>query len=189
MKKFALIVLLFLTVNLYPRPKLELSLSHVTPNYPEWYKRYDLNLTMNPSPRFGISVQLARLDFVFGEYDFNNLFYTNIRALYYFFDKNTSLYALLNSSASYDSDYYESYSLFFYTGFGFGMDWYFWERMALFAEVSDFLMFGLSKYSEEFNFNVDGNPKIVFGIKFNIFSRDKAQDVQVPTENNHEIEE
>jgi len=144
---------------------------------------------MNPSQRFGVRVQLARLNFTYGEHKFNNLFYTNIKGLYSFSDNNPSLYALLNLNVYYDSDHYESSSFYSYTDFGFGVDWYFSNRVALFAELSDFLIFTLSKYSGGFNTNFDGDPKIVFGLKFNIYSGSKTKDTEQSNSNPPKIDE
>ncbi len=171
MKKFALLVLILLvfTVPLYSRPKLEVSLSNVHPAFPEWYKRYNLSLTMNPSSRFGLRVRLGSLDFEYKDFSINSYSYgyvypySSVDALLYFTRNNVSLYSLLRLSAACGSS-----AFFFYASTGFGVDWYFSDRAACFVELQDFLILYL------YNFGggaagIDGNPGIVFGLKFGIY--------------------
>jgi hypothetical protein len=180
MKKFALLVLVLLlsAYPLYSRPKLETSLSNVHPAYNEWYKRYSLSLTMNPSDRFGLRVRLGLLDFGYKDFSLNSRSYgyaypyNSIDALLYFTRNNVSLYSILSLSASYDgsSGYYdESSSFYLYLITGFGIDWYFSDRAACFAEIQDLLGFYYSRYNGENRFDADGNPGIVFGLKFGIY--------------------
>ena len=157
----------------------------------------NLSLAMNPSPSFGLRVNLGSLDFEDKDFSINSYSYgyvypySRVDALLYFTRSNVSLYSLLRLGASFDvgDGYYEESSSFYiYTTLGFGVDWYFSDRAACFVEIQDLLMFICARYYGDTNYDVDGNPGIIFGLKFGIFSRDKAQDVQVPTENNHEIE-
>jgi hypothetical protein len=172
MKKFILLILLLLAFSLYSRPKLEISLSNVHPAYPEWYKRYNLSLTMNPSSRFGLRCNFGTLDFEYTDFSINTSLYGGITGLLYFPGNRVSLYVLLRLSAAYDgtSDYYEEYSSFYlFTTTGFGVDWYFSDRAACFVELQDFLIFYCSRYYGETNVDIDGNPGIIFGLKFGIY--------------------
>jgi hypothetical protein len=178
MKKFTLLILLLLAIPLYSKPKLEISLSNIHPVYPEWYKRYSLNLTVNPSDLLGLRVRLGMLDFEDKDFSINSFShsyvypYSRVDALLYFTRDNVSLYSLLRLGADYDigDGYYTDYSSFYvYTTIGFGVDWYFADRAACFVEVQDLLWFHFLRYSEETDFNVDGNPGIVFGLKFGIY--------------------
>ena len=180
MKKFTLLVLVLLLFSypLHSRPKLEISLSNIHPVYPEWYKRYSLNLTVNPSDLLGLRVRLGMLDFEDKDFSINSYShsyiypYSRVDALLYFTRDNVSLYSILRLGASYDigDGYYEDYSSFYvYTAVGFGVDWYFADRAACFVEVQDLLLFYCSRYSEETEFDIDGNPGIVFGVKFGIY--------------------
>lgn len=171
MKKFTLLILLLSALTLHSRPKLEVSLSNVHPDYPEWYKRYDLNLTMNPSPRLGLRARFGSLDFedgycLFNLYSYGYSYdypYSMIDVLFYFTRGDVSLYSILRLSAGFGSS-----TFFFYGNTGFGVDWYFSDRAACFMELQDFLMFYLSSYGGGTG-NVDGNPGIIFGLKFGIY--------------------
>ncbi len=165
-------------VPLYSRPKVEVSLSNVHPAYPEWYKRYNLNLTMNPSDHLGLRVCLGLLDFEYKDFSINSYSYgyvypySRVDALLYFTRNNVSLYSLLRLGAAFNVEdgYYEEYSSFYiYTTVGFGVDWYFSDRAACFVEVQDLLMFYCARYNGDTNFDVDGNPGIIFGLKFGIY--------------------
>lgn len=175
-------VLFFLVfaVPLYSRPKVELSLSNVHPAYHEWYKRYNLNLTVNPSDRFGLRVRLGSLDFEYKDFAINSYSYgypygypfNRVDALLYFPNNNVSFYALLGLSAYYNggSSYYEEFSSFYlYSSVGLGIDWYFSNRLACFVEIDDFLMFAFSRYRGETYADFDGNPGIIFGLKLNVY--------------------
>ena len=174
MKKFTLLMLVLLlsAYPLYSRPKLELSMFNIHPMFPEWYKRYDLSLTVNPSSCFGLRFVLGELDFVFKDFSINSTRYGGVEGLLYFSNDNVSLYALLRLGVSYDgvSGYYEEYSSFYFSStLGFGVDWYFWERAACFFEVQDLLWFRCSRSYGETSFHLDGNPGVVFGLKFGIY--------------------
>ncbi len=177
-KSLVVSVLFFLVfaVPLYSRPKVELSLSNVHPAYHEWYKRYKLSITVNPSSRLGLRVCLGSLDFEYEDFSINSYSYgypySRVDALLYFPGNNVSLYALLGLSASYNggSSYYEEFSSFYlYSSAGLGVEWYFSNRLACFMEIDDFLMFYFSRYYGETVANFDGNPGIIFGLKFNIY--------------------
>jgi hypothetical protein len=180
MKKITLLVLVMLmcVVPLYSRPKLEVSFSNIHPVYPGWYKRYNLSLAMNPSSCFGLRVRLGSVDFESKDFSFNSSSYgyiypySSVDALLYFTRSDISLYSLLRVGASYDGDsgYYEEYSSFsFYSTVGFGVDWYFLERAAFSVEVQDFLWFGCYRSYGETRFHLDGNPGIIFVLKFGIY--------------------
>ena len=103
--KFLVVSVLFFlvfVVPLYSRPKVELSLSNVHPAYHEWYKRYDFNLTVNPSSRFGLRFKFGGMDFEYKEFVINNALYGGIKGLLYFPYNNVSSYVFLRLSASYD---------------------------------------------------------------------------------------
>lgn len=168
MKKITLLVLLLSALTLYSRPKLEMSLSNVHPDYPEWYKRYDLSLTMNPSSRIGLRVRFGLLDFEDGycllnfysygySYDYPS---GMVDMLMYFTRGNVSLYCILGLSAGCGSS-----AFFFYANTGIGVDWYFSDRVACFMELQDFLMFYFYGYGESVA-GIDGNPGVILGLKF-----------------------
>jgi hypothetical protein len=162
---------LVFVVPLYSRPKVELSLSNVHPAYHEWYKRYDFNLTVNPSSRFGLRFKFGGMDFEYKEFAINNALYGGIKGLLYFPYNNVSPYVFLRLSASYDgATGYEEYSHYYlYSAVGLGVDWYFFDRLACFVEIDDFLRFYFSEYYGETTANFDGNPGIIFGLKFGIY--------------------
>ncbi len=164
------LLFLMLTVPLYSRPKVEISLSNVSPDYPEWYKRYDLNLTLNPSAHFGFRVKFGTLDFAYEEFSINYSLYGGIRGLLYFPHNNVTPYIFLRLHTYYHgaSDY-EGSSYYLYTIAGLGVDWYFSNRIGCSAELDNFLMCYLSKYDGETTANMDMHPRIIIGLKFNIY--------------------
>jgi len=180
MKKLAFLVLVLplSACPLYSRSRLETSLSNVHPAYNEWYKRYNLSLTVNPSDRFGLRISFGLLDFEGKDFSLNSHSYgyvypyNSVDVLLYFTRDNVSLYSLLNMGASFNSEsnYYEDYSTFYiYTTFGLGVDWYFSGRAACFVEIQDLLGFYYSRYNGENRFNADDNPGIALGLKFGLY--------------------
>jgi hypothetical protein len=159
-------------VPLYSRPKVEISLSNIHPVFPKWYMRYDLKLTVNPSPRFGLRFGFGELDLNFKDLAINGSRYGGVEGLLYFPNDHVSLYVLLYLGTSYDgvSGYYEEYSSFyFYSNFGFGLDFYFFDRAACFVEIQDFLFFHYSRYDGNNDVDVGARPGIIFGLKFGIY--------------------
>lgn len=170
MKKFTLLmlVLFLLACPLYSRPKVEMSLSNVHPDYPEWYKRYDLKLAFNPSSNVGLRVRLGSLDFedgycLFNLYSYGYLYdypYSTVDMLLYFTRGNVSLYSILGLSVGCGGSVF-----FFYANTGIGVDWYFSDRVACFMELQDFLMFSFYSYGESVA-DMEVNPGIILGLKF-----------------------
>ena len=173
MKKFTLLVLVMLICSapLYSRPKIVVSLSNMHPAYPEWYKRYNLSLSVNPSSRFGLRVGVGSLDFEYEDFDIGSYSYGGVDGLLYLASNdNVSLYTVLNPGISYSSGgYYGGSSFSFYSTVGFGVDWYFLERAAFSVEVQDLLWFYWTRYDGDNEVGLDGHPGVIFGLKFGIY--------------------